>query len=181
MATFLRSFFEYLHSNNDLVLTNTKSSLRHFDKLFKNKLPAHFQQFQLLLEKHYKIYQQMIQINKPMSIDEKLYNDMCELVNDLYKALTQVLNHYDDKQFLQRMKDNPGEYLLFGTIALLGTSFLFHFGLFRLFGVHCFAHRLVNSFVTQPDITKLCCTAVTTAASYGYLANIDRKSLTCLS
>ncbi|CAF0965113.1 unnamed protein product [Rotaria sordida] len=84
MATFLRSFFDCLHSNNDLF--SAKSTSRYFAKLLENRLPNKYEQFKSLLERHFNRCQQMKKLNKPISIDQTLYNDMSGLINDLFKV-----------------------------------------------------------------------------------------------
>ena len=79
MGTFLRLFFEHMHSSTDSDLSNTNSSLRNLAKLVENRLPGRFQQFRLLLEKHFCLCQQMKKMDKVISIDEKLYKDISGL------------------------------------------------------------------------------------------------------
>ncbi|CAF4839503.1 unnamed protein product, partial [Rotaria sp. Silwood2] len=126
MAAFLRSFFECLHTKDCLFSPITKDSSWYFAKLFANRLPSKFQQFKSLAEKHFNACQQMKKVNKPISIDGKLYNDISSLLNDLYKALTEMPEYAYTESFIQRAKKSPGRYLIATAGALAGTYVLCH-------------------------------------------------------
>ncbi|CAF1282293.1 unnamed protein product [Didymodactylos carnosus] len=112
MATFLRSFFECLHANYDLSLSNKNSSLHYFAKLVANRLP-----------------------------------------------------------------ENPGRFLLYGTGALVGICVLFHAGLISLIGYPLFADTLVSGILTQFGVVELSLTYVGTITLYSCLANVGCNSL----
>jgi hypothetical protein len=177
MGSFLRSFFECLHSHNGLFLTNKNSNLRHFARLVENRLPNKFDQFKSVLEKHFHRCQEMKKMNKPISIDEKFYNDLSGLINDLYQALTCPPDYKYDKSFLKRAKENPGRFLLYGAGALVGTYVLIHVGLFGIVGYQLFAGTTLSTTLTQLGVFELYYTAVGTGVCYDNLANVGCISL----
>jgi hypothetical protein len=177
MATFLRSFFECLHSNNDLYPSNAHISLCYFEKLFTNRLPSKFQKFKSSLEKHFNACQQMKKMNKPISIDEKLYKDMSGFMNDLYKALEEVPNYSYTESFLRNAKENPGRFLIAGVGALAGTYVLFHVGLFNLIGYQLFASTELSATLIKFGAAELSNTGLFTANFYLYLGNDDHTLL----
>ncbi|CAF0991455.1 unnamed protein product [Rotaria sordida] len=175
MATFLRSFFDCLHSNNDLF--SAKSTSRYFAKLLENRLPNKYEKFKSLLERHFNRCQQMKNLNKPISIDQTLYNDMSGLINDLFKVLIEVPNYTFNKSFLQRVKENPGSFAIFGTVALFGTCVLLQAGLLGLIGYQLFGASFASFVGTQFAAVDLLTMAVGTVGSYRMLGIIGRDSL----
>ncbi|CAF3351108.1 unnamed protein product [Rotaria sp. Silwood2] len=177
MAAFLRSFFECLHTKDCLFLPTTKDSSWYFAKLFANRLPSKFQQFKTLAEKHFNACQQMKKVNKPISIDGKLYNDMSSLLNDLYKALTEMPEYAYTESFIQRAKKSPGRYLIATAGALAGTYVLFHVGLFSLLGYPLFSGTALHATLAEFGALQSGITGLGTLGSYTYLAKVSHNSL----
>ncbi|CAF3987890.1 unnamed protein product, partial [Rotaria sp. Silwood1] len=177
MATFLRSFFECLHTKDSLFSPTTKDSSWYFAKLVANRLPNKFHQFKTLGGKHFDACQQMKKVNKPISIDAKLYNDMSGLLNELYKALTEIPQYSYTESFVQRVKKNPGQYLIATASAVAGTYVLFHVGLFTLLGYQMFSGTALNATLAQFGAAELGITGLGTLGSYTYLAKVGHNSL----
>ncbi|CAF4539279.1 unnamed protein product [Rotaria sp. Silwood2] len=112
MSTFKGSLFS----------PTTKDNSWYFAKLFANRLPSKFHQFKSLAEKHFDACQQMKKVNKPISFDAKLYNDMSRLLNELYKALTEMPQYSYTESCCTTSKKNPGQYLI-ATASALAAQF----------------------------------------------------------